>query len=445
VVPEDRSRPNGPSIRLAVAIFKSPDANPAPDPLIFLQGGPGGPIVHDLGTVLNASNNGVLVGKRDLILIDQRGTGYSHPALDCKEATQLSLRTLKQNLTPEQQVSLLSGAVRRCRDRLVRAGVNLDAYTTRADAADIADLRRTLGYRSVDVYGVSYGSWTALTMMRYFPAGIRSVVLDSVVPPRGNLIVDPSRTEARLFNLVFRDCAQSPTCRTRYPRLENVFYGLIDQLNARPVIVPTKDAISGKRYQVSINGFGLSDLVFSTPYITSYIPSIPKMIYDAKDGNYTLVSKVYGDVGFNFESFDLGTYLSVACSDEAPFTTRQEIAAAVQALPSLLRSYALTSRLGDLHQCGIWHVKGVGPSEKTAVRSAIPTLVLEGQYDPVTPPKNGQLVARSLSRSFYFEFPGTGHGVFVSNRCPFTVWHAFLNDPIHRPDASCIASMRRPF
>jgi len=444
-VPEDRSKPNGPAIRLAVAVFKSPDANPAPDPLIFLQGGPGGPIVHDLGTVINASNNAVLVGKHDLILIDQRGTGYSRPALDCKEATQLSLKTLKQNLTPDQQVSLLSGAVRRCRDRLVRAGINLDAYTTRADAADIADLRRALGYRSVDVYGVSYGTWTALTMMRYFPAGIRSVVLDSVVPPRGNLIVDPSRTEARLFDLIFRDCAQSSTCRTRYPRLENVFYSLIDQLNARPVTVPTIDAVSGKRYQVLINGFGLSDLLFSTPYITSYIPSIPRMIYDAKNGSYGLISKVYGDVGFNFESFDLGTYLSVACSDEAPFTNRQEITAAVQTLPPLLRSYALISRLGDLHQCGIWHVKGVDPSQKSAVRSAIPTLVLEGQYDPVTPPQNGRQVARTLNRSFYFEFPGTGHGAFLANPCPFNMVHAFLDDPTHKPNASCIATMGPPF
>src|SRR5579875_1167046 len=184
VVPENRAAPNSPTIRLAVAIFKSPRPHPKPDPFVFLQGGPGGSIVSDLGSTVTKKNRVTdYPADRDLVLLDQRGTGLSQPSLACKETTALDYRTLDQNLSLQRQVTLEVQATQQCRNRLAAAGIDLNAYTTVADAADVADLRVALGYPSLNLYAVSYGTRLALTVMRTHPQGIRSVVLDSVEPP----------------------------------------------------------------------------------------------------------------------------------------------------------------------------------------------------------------------------------------------------------------------
>ena len=444
VVPEDRSRPRGRQIRLAVAIFRTPSQNRLPDPLIFLQGGPGGRIVKDLGSIVNSQDALPLMGRHDLILIDQRGTGLSHPALNCWEVTNLQIRTLKQNLSPQRQVALENRAVQQCRRRLVRQ-VTLSAYATMADAADIADLRRALGYRAIDLYGVSYGTRIALTIMRSFPTGIRSVILDSVVTPRFNLLADQFQSEARLFNVLFRGCAQARSCNRTYPRLQSTFYSLIRRLNRKPVTITADDASSGKRYQVLVNGYGLSDLVWTTPYDSSLISQLPKMLSQVEHGTYSLLARIYGDIGFSFEDIDLGTYFSMDCGDDGDFTNSRQVAASVQALPALLRPYALTNGFGFLQECKIWNVPPAPATQRQPVTSSIPTLVLAGQYDLITPPANSQTVTKTLPHSYFFEFPGIGHAVRLSDPCPNTMTLAFLDDPTQKPDASCIATMGSPF
>src|SRR5205823_4717226 len=140
VVPEDRSVPHGRTIRLAVAIFKSPRSHPAADPFVFLQGGPGGAIIGDLGSAITRQTRTTdYPADRDLILLDQRGTGHSQPSLACKETTALDYRTLDQHLSPQRQAALQLQAAQHCRARLVASGINLNAYTTLENAADVAD------------------------------------------------------------------------------------------------------------------------------------------------------------------------------------------------------------------------------------------------------------------------------------------------------------------
>lgn len=165
VVPEDHSQPKGHTIRLAVAIFKTPSSHPAPDPVLVLGGGPGNAVLENTGPMYNAANLAYLLQDRDLILLDQRGTGYSQPSLRCLDNEDF----------------------RACHDRLLKSGINLNAFTTLEDAADVHDLIRALSYQQVNLDGVSYGTRLALTVMRLFPADLRSVVLDSVVPPQINL------------------------------------------------------------------------------------------------------------------------------------------------------------------------------------------------------------------------------------------------------------------
>ncbi len=450
VVPENRAAlaaghvaAAGHTVRLAVAVFKSPAPTRAPDPVVFLQGGPGGAIVGQLGPSIDAQGLPVIAGSHDFILIDQRGTGYSQPSLACTELTKLQYTTLDQNLSAKQQVALETQGGRACHDRLVRAGIDLNAYTTPDDAADVADLRKALGYASMNLYGVSYGTRLALTTMRLYPQGLRSVVLDSVVEPQSDNFSDPMRSLKRSFDTLFAGCAADAACNKAYPRLDQTFYALVTRLNSKPVSFRVTSSDTGKSYTALLNGNGLTNLLFQSLYVTTLIPTLPKMIDDVRRGNDALATKAYGLVEFD-DSVSLGMYYSVECSEDAPFTNKGNIETASRILPPALRSDQLTGNLGELSQCGIWNVKSVSPAQKRPVRSAIPTLVLSGQYDPITPPAHSQAVARDLSHGYFYQFPGTGHGVFLTNACPYRITNAFVDEPSHSPDAACIAGMTGP-
>ena len=447
VVPEDRATPAGRLVRLAVAIFKSPAPSPAPDPEVFLQGGPGGAIVGQLGPSIDASTLPVIAGSHDFILLDQRGTGYSQPSLACGELTRLQYTTLDQNLSPQRNVTLETQASQACHDRLVRAGVNLNDYTTPADAADVADLRRALGYQTMDLYGVSYGTRLALTTMRLYPQGIRSVVLDSVVEPQSDNFSDPMRSMKRSFDTLFQGCAADTACNKAYPHLDQTFYALVTRLNAHPVSFRVTSTDTHKSYAALLNGDGLTNLLFQALYATSFIPSLPKMIDGLRRGETKLAASLYGQVEFD-NSVSIGMYYTVQCSEDAPFTNRANIVAASKALPPVLRADQLVSNLGEFSQCAVWKVKSVAPAQKQPVHSGIPTLVLAGQYDPITPPAHSAAVAHGLSHGYFYQFPATGHGVFLSalftGPCSYRITNAFLDTPTSAPNAACIAGMSAP-
>jgi pimeloyl-ACP methyl ester carboxylesterase len=444
-VPEVRSNPNSRTLKLAVAIFHSQSANRAADPEFYLNGGPGGPTLFSVGPYINQRDSSFIVGDRDLVLIDQRGTGYSKPSLTCREVTNLQYNTLAQNVSAAQSVALDNKAVKQCHDRLVRAGINLNAYTTPADAADIADVRKALGYRSINLYGISYGTRLAQEVMSLYPTGIRSVVLDSTVPPFLNLFADPPRSGQRAMNVLFRGCAQATTCHKNYPHLEADYIRLLARWQAHPVTFKSKDVeTTYKTYKVLLNGGGLASVLFEALYQTPVIPLLPRAIENAARGNFTVLANVFGQVAYPYpESY--GMQLSVACSEGQASTSAANIRAAADVAPSPIRADNRILQVGNLQQCKIWHVKSIGWNTKTLVHSSIPTMVMAGQYDPITPPAGAARVAGALKDSYFFLYPGLGHGERFSHPCPNTMLQSFFDSPNHKPDAACIAGMTAPF
>jgi pimeloyl-ACP methyl ester carboxylesterase len=445
-VPQDPSNPHGASLRLAVAIFKTPNPNPAPDPVIFLQGGPGGRVLQDFAPLVMSHQLDLAsqFGNHDLIFIDQRGTGYSTPSLQCPQYIKVLYMT-DENLTPGEAVTQQDNALAQCHDQLVKSGINLSDYTTYNDAADIHDLIDALGYKQVDLYGVSYGTRLALEVMRSFPQRVRSVVLDSTVPAQLSLITSIPSDLARVYSVLFHGCASDASCNARYPNLESVFYADVANLNAHPVTFQTQDSETGKTYTVIFTGNTFADMLFSASYATNIIPALPEMIYQVHQGNDKIPALLYGPL-FLDDSVSWGMYFSVECAEDLAFSSPQAVATAGQAYPQQIRSYELTGLEGEFPVCHAWNVPAVARSESQPVTSAIPTMVLEGEYDPITPPTNGALAAQSLSKSYQFLFPGTGHGVFLFNPspCPATMVVQFWRDPLQRPDGSCIASMGEP-
>ena len=422
-VPEDRSQQQSPTIRLAVAIFKTPDPHPAPDPVLVLGGGPGVAQLVNAGPLINAGNLASFTSGRDLILLDQRGEGYSQPSLSCQ----------------------LNQIMQTCHDRLVQEGINLNDYTTLEDAADVHDLIQALGYQQVNLEGRSYGTRLALTMMRLYPAELRSVVLISVFPPQVNGFTDQAAVMQHAFDVLFQGCLADSYCKKAYPHLQTVFYQLVSDLNSKPITFYATDPQISQPVAVQLTGDNLARVLFQALYDTQLIPQLPEMLFHMHNQDYTQLSRLYSDLGFGDSTMSLGLFYSVECGEDMAYTTPQALAASVQVLAPELRPGMLASLQREYQACQVWGVTPVPTVQKEPVTSSIPTLIMEGEYDPVTPPSNGMQASQTLSRSFFFLFPGVTHGVKSPNPCPHDIEYAFLDHPIEKPDASCISSMSEPF
>lgn len=455
-VPEVRADAHSKLIKLAIAIFKAGRTPAAADPVITLQGGPGGRWIQDLAPLLSPALLSVLYGNHDVILVDQRGTGYSQPSLACPEVDALQYQT-DADLSVAQQNKQQADALAACRSRLTGQGVNLSGYTTLADANDIHDLIQALKLTQADLYGVSYGTRLALEVMRSFPQGVRSVVLDSTVPPQLKLITNIPSSTSRVFSTLFQGCAKDPSCNARYPDLESVFYKLYADLNAHPLTFqvvdksPEDEVNQGKAYTVHFHGDDLENLTFTTFYDVGDIGNLPKMIYELKNRATTTAATLYGKLIFS-RAIAWGMYFSVECAEDVSFVSPQDLAQAAQQYPAAIRANQLVGLQGELDVCNQWHVQQADPAEAQPVASSIPTLILEGEYDPVTPPANGDLVAKTLSNSSAFLFHGIGHGVWaadfgssgLSTPCSIQLTLAFWDTPAARPDGSCVASEPEP-
>lgn len=225
--------------------------------------------------------------------------------------------------------------------------------------------------------------------MRDYPQGVRSVVLESVIPPQVDLFSEFAINAQRSFDLLFESCAADSRCNRAYPDLKNVFYELVDQLNAQPATVRFYHPATRKPHSVSINGNDMADLLFQLLYSTDAIPWLPKFIYEARAGRFAMLSDVFhreGRMLAFFDTFPLGLFYSVECGEEAPFSSAEMVAAAGTTLPPPIRNLLYLEFPGLFAVCPAWGVGEADPIENQPEVSDIPTLILAGQFDPITPP-----------------------------------------------------------
>ena len=447
-VPEDRGQPDRRKIRLHVGVFRTQAAEKAADPILYLGGGPGENSTESSSYFYDSYIQPFLKN-RDFIVLDQRGTGYSKPHLDCPELDDMYRSSLDENLTLEESRARSTEAVGRCHDRLVGSeGVNLASYRSAESAADINDLRLALGYEQWNVYGVSYGTRLALTVMRDFPQGVRSVVLDSSYPLQANLYTGIQANGRRAMDVFFNGCAADPGCNSSFPSLRDVFFDTVNRLNASPVTETIINPLTGFQYHdVVVDGDALVGFLFQALYSTDVIPILPLVIYEVANGDTHLMGQIMGGFLAQLEElFSPGMHIAVQCNDEVAFTNVDEVAAAIAQYPELraLTEGEALSGAGLFPVCQSWGGAPLDPRENAPVASDVPTLVLSGEYDPITPPEWGQAVSDTLTRRFFYVFPGVGHGVATVNDCTQAITHAFVNDPAAEPDTSCVGAMSGP-
>ncbi len=426
-VPERYENPDGPTIRLPVAIL--PAVNAKPDPLFLAQGGPGGSAFEIFSLTVP---NTIIAQERDLVIFNQRGTPFAEPDLSCTESYDLlpELLPLSHDDAEDRQYEALTA----CYQRLVQEGVDLSAYNSVQNAADVDAIRQALGYEEINFYGVSYGTLLGLHLMRDYPDNLRSVILDSVVPTNLNFLERVAQNENRVYDLIFATCTADPTCAQQYPNLEERTFALIADLNENPITIPVRDTETNQTYDTWLDGNSLMEVFFQAFYIGDMYAMFPKIITDLEAGNTFFLQELLSFV-ISDRSFSEGMYYSVICAEDADIDPsnadlsglRPQIADSVE---SDLASY--------LEACAIWQVDTLDDFVDDPVTADIPTLLLSGQYDPITPPTFAAVADASLPNAYNVVSPYATHGVAFDGPCINQITNDFLNNPQQEPNTNCL-------
>jgi pimeloyl-ACP methyl ester carboxylesterase len=437
-VPLRHAEPDGPQIRLKVAILNATGFEPAPDPLFMAQGGPGGSTID---TYAQLMANAAVRQQRDIVLFDQRGTLYSEPDLLCPETLELTIETLDQRLSPAESAALANEAILACRSRLVaEEGIELSAFDSLENAADVAALQEALGYASINFYGVSYGSLLAFHVMRNHPDSLRSVVVDAVVPPQTNFLLQAASSQQRALNELFAACNADPTCAANYVDLETTFNQVIEQLNVEPARLRLTDPETGITYPAILAGDDFDAAIFQLLYSSEILPLLPLIISDAAAGNFDLLSSLLPLVIFE-RTIAEGMYLSVICAEDADFDPAEQ---PTEGMPPNVLENNLRDLEDLLALCALWDVEQLGPPIDEPVTSDIPTLLLSGQFDPITPPANAARAAETLETAYTFTFANGSHGSFGLNPCAGEIIADFLANPQREPRDTCLNQLGPP-
>ncbi|MBN2196860.1 MAG: alpha/beta fold hydrolase [Polyangiaceae bacterium] len=418
-VPEDPARPDGTAISLAVARFFSDEMQVAEDPVVYLEGGPGGAATSTVSGAFAGFQH--LLRTRDLIVVDQRGTGRSQPLLDCPELDSVTVAVGSEGTGYLDALSA-------CRDRLVREGVDLDTYTSVSNATDLDAVRIALGYARWNLYGISYGSRLGLTILRDHPAGVRSAALDGILPLEIEIFATAAPTAQRSFEAVFALCNAEEDCAAAYPDPMTELEGVFDGLQIDPAVISL-----GYGSDVAVTGDMALNLLFLLLYDSEAIPYLPALVHAIATGNYTIFESMLSSL--SEESLvAIGMYLSVVCAEDAPFSSPEAVRAEASRLRPMFQRFAEPL---IFEECERWSVAPAPTAEDEPVASDIPTLLTSGSLDPVTPPSNGDLVEGALLAAAHVVLPYASHGASITP-CGAALVDRFLDAPRDPIDRRCV-------
>ena len=437
-VPASYDDPQGRTIRLAVMVIRATSPDRLPDPIFFAQGGPGGSTIDLYTNYLFGPHR--LSTTRDFVLLEQRGTLYSEPALYCEEYDAFTLEYLDDILPDEEADRLSRQVMLDCLNRLRNEGVEPSDFNSYENARDIEFLRDALNYEQINLYGVSYGTLLAQHYMQLYPDSLRSVILDGVVPTESNLYVDQLRNEDRAFRYFFDACQEDSACHRHYPDLENVFYNTIAALDEKPVSVTLYDMEADIEYPALLDGASLYGSVFQMLYDATLSRLLPRIIYDVQDGKFEILSKVMSLMMFD-RTMSYGMYFSVMCAEDGDFDPASINTSGIR--PEIIE-FNKGGAESILQTCDDWNVPALPAQANQPVRSTVPTLLLSGGFDPVTPAGNAAIVASYLPNSYNVTFPWGAHGQLFGNACADQIVQDFWNAPTREPATDCLADHQSP-
>lgn len=424
---ENRATKQGRQIDLNIVVLPALRSDAQPDPLFFLAGGPGQGAAKMAKVVREFFRR--VQNDRDIVLVDQRGTGKSNP-LDCNDDDD-SLKAVMA--TNDQSLAKLKA----CQ---AKYDADLTLYTTPIAMDDLDDVRAYLGYDKINVYGGSYGTRAALVYMRQHGDRVRAAILDGVAPPNMRLPLYFPRDTQRAFELLAKDCAADDGCNKAYPNLLDRMRALIDRLDKNPPTVKVTHPRTGETADVRIDARLLANVIVSALYSPLMTTLVPAIVAAAEKNDFQSMLALAGMGGGGDEpNMSVGMQLSVICAEDAPKNTPADFRKGSES--TLFGKYVMSLQQ---QACTFWPHGKVDEAFYEPVKSDIPTLVLSGEVDPVTPPTWGEQVASTLSKSKHIVIAGTGHTA-GSTGCGQRIMREFIEEgSVSDLDTSCVGKVKRP-
>jgi pimeloyl-ACP methyl ester carboxylesterase len=424
-VPRDHDDPTAGHFNLAVVVAKSAEQPSLPDPVVYISGGPGGPLT--IYADYQASHP--YAPGRDLILVDQRGTGRSEPRLcpefiaKILEADGAAVADMTEDHLARSRAMYLA-----CRDAATGRGINLNNFGTTVTAEDFNWVRQALGVTQWNVFGESYGTTVAMTLAAKHPSTLRSLVLDSVYPP------DPIPPRLTIHDAAresfFRACAVDFTgCAASFPDLANTYAETLDRLRAKPLPVDLPPQLKQPDNRVMLTNTLFEAVVGNLLYYPKNYPSLPRLIAAVHDGDISGLGSILEAMVMEAAESDIADQIAVECRDRPHLR-----------MP-VVKDTNPFDRVRGFGICAQW--SNLGPPPVVPVGTTVPTLVLAGQFDPVAGSALSRQVADEIgAHALWVEFPGLGHNVRIFSPCATGIVSRFIERPEATPDTSC--RLRRP-
>lgn len=425
-VPENPNKPDGKQIQVHYVVLPAVKNVNHEEALLAIAGGPGQSAIDNAAgfdSILNKVRQ-----QRDILLIDQRGTGRSN-VLNCDAGPQSPLSFDDDN------VDTLAEA-QKCRDQFPDTDVT--QYGSLNAVQDFEAVRAHLGYKKLHLYGISYGTRMAQLYMRLYPEHLATVTLDGIVPMQQSVLEIGSAIE-RGFDLLFKDCQETAACHAEFPELKAEFDQVVAKLSQGPVMEPVHDPVTGEKTLLTMTRAKFYGAIRMALYQTNVRALVPHAIHQAAKGNYQPLLGLFA-LTTDGAGMAMGMHASVVCGED------------IHRITPAMREQAKTSYVGKTMlesleaSCSVWKVPPVDANFSEPIKSDIPTLLLSGEIDPATPPSWGELAMEKLTNAKHFVAPYATHGVAYQSCANNLVAELVRTGSVKDLDGECLKKdVRRSF
>jgi pimeloyl-ACP methyl ester carboxylesterase len=420
-LPLDYSNPKGQTVDVFAAVMPSRGGKASSDPLVLLAGGPGqaaSEVIQLVDAVVGDLRNG-----RDVLIVDQRGTGRSHP---------LACDSIESNIVT---LEAYSKAIKECREA---ESLPVRHFNFENIVRDLEEIRASLGYEQLNLWGISWGTRTAAHYLRRYPDKVRSVVVDGVLPPQVPLVGTVADSVERAKNLLIEDCKISAACNARYPDIDGTLQKLLAMAKAGDLVFDGVNPLTGEAEKNNIDFITAINGLHALFYNADVTTAIPYALDEAVKGNL----KPWLVYSFNTSALEspiyTGSFLSIFCGEEMSKVTEDSVRVAGKDSFAKDAHYQLWNA-----GCKAWDYVPAAPDSHEVLESDVPTLVLSGKLDPITPPSMGDEWVKSFSNSRHIVLEGTGHNTSFSACMPTLITGFVKNLDVEALETECLDHLKR--
>lgn len=405
-------------INLNIAVIRTKSTKKQLDPVLMLAGGPGQSAVDSYASVSHGFNE--IWKDRDIILVDQRGTGKSNP-LKCDFDEELQKKLL-------ENPDLLYPELEKCAANL---GADTRYYTTTESIKDLEEVRKAFNIEKWNLIGISYGTRKALTYLKLYPDSLRTIILDGVVPQQEPLGASHEVNLVSALQKQFAQCAAQPDCKEAFGDIESKMWTLLDKVESEKPTIRLQNYSTGEFDDVQLSKAYLAMAIRMFSYSASSMNLLPLMIEKASNGQLETLASQANMISGTLDKSMTNVELSILCSEDVPFYQ--------ESMNQKEQTIFDTEFVSNIKKtCDVWPHLEVSSSFKEPVVSDLPVLLLSGELDPVTPPSFAETTMKSLSNAQHLVAKGQGHNVFPLGCMP-TIISDFIDDPEKELDTDCMS------